>query len=123
MPFTSLYADSKGSYHNFFPLVGVEFRIFMSSSIATTSTPVATKIKMWNVYIYIYIYCTKERVSDILDIIMYSNLIAYSSDRATFDWKRRYVKRISKWIQKGTFIPQGEKNFSVVYLQLYRYHT
>ena len=29
MPFTSLYADSKGSYHNFFSLVGVEFRAFL----------------------------------------------------------------------------------------------
>ena len=58
MPFTSLYADSKGSYHNFFSLVGVEFRIFIASSIATITTPVATKIQLWNVDIY----CTEESI-------------------------------------------------------------
>ena len=53
MPFTSLYADSKGSYPNFFSLVGVEFRIFMASSIATITTPVATKKYSFEVLIYI----------------------------------------------------------------------
>ena len=58
MPFTSLYADSKGSYHNFFSLVGVEFRIFMVSPIATITTPVARKLQIWNVDIY----CTKTSI-------------------------------------------------------------
>ena len=103
----------------------------MASSIATTSTPVATKIQIWNVDIY----CTKDsirnnsyenpnilrymksiglaipqQVNDMLDNIMYSNLIAFSI--ATFNWKGRYKKAFQNGYKKVLLFPK-EKNFSV----------
>ena len=103
----------------------------MASSIATITTPVATKntaLKCYYIfykreytkellweskYSKIYVICRKyqiipQQVNDMLDNVMYQNLIAYSSDRPTFNWKWRHVKSISEWIQKGAFIPQRE---------------
>ena len=59
MPFTSLYADSKGSYHNFFSLVGVEFRAFLwHPLLQLLLLLLLQKIQLWNVDIY----CTKESI-------------------------------------------------------------
>ena len=63
----------------------------MASSIATITTPVATKNTALKCY---YIFYKREytkyqiipqQVNDMLDNVMYQNLIAYSSDRPTFN--------------------------------------
>ena len=114
MPFTSLYADSKGSYHNFFSLVGVEFRAFLWHPLLQLLLLLLLQKYNFEMLIFIVqkrVYEILKEVSAMLDNIMYSNLIAFSI--TTFNWKGRYKKAFQNGYKKVLLFPK-EKNFSVV---------